>query len=489
MSRYAVVITGNEGSYSAYAPDLPGCMVTGETIEVIQRNMKIAIAFRLGSMLKEGKPISEPNSMCGYVDVHMPPGSPVRELDGERFAVIIVSVDGGYSAYIPDLSGCMAQGPDLESVKKTIQQCVTEHLLTAKHEGRPVEGPQSRCGYVVVATPKGAIDMTSRDFRFRFTDPIPKPQLWWTPTESQLTTNASCGPALQVVLGNGAGEELTMTFCLVPRGSFEMGSPKDEIGRDTRETLHRVQLTRNFYLKALPVTQREWKAVMGLNPSHFKNAGPEAPVESVTWYDAVEFCNKLSDLEGLTQTYKIKDVERDNIGQIKSATVLANFKRLGYRLPTEAEWEHACRGETTTPIYTGELTIEHGGGCPELDQIGWYAENCAVDYEGASEWVNITQGVIKAGTHPVAQKQPSPFGLYDVLGNVWEWCWDRYEPYEGGMVTDPVGSLRGPKRVMRGGAWSTVAKYCRAAKRVKVKPSKRAPILGLRIVRPEPDIA
>ncbi len=489
MSRYAVVITGDEGRFSAYAPDLPGCMVTGESLEVIQKNMRVAIAFRLGSMQKEGKEVKEPESLCGYVDVETPPGSKTtRGRTNLKYAVILVRVESGFSAYVPDLPGCMARGGSLDAVKAAIQKRVYEQLVTSHGEGKELEGPQSRCGYVVVNAFKSptAVTDVSAGFSFLGSEEIPHEHLWWSPSDTQRAQMSTLGVAMQVRLGKPGGQELSMTFVLIPRGSFEMGSPRDEIGRDIRETLHRVELTRSFYLKSFPVTKEEWYAVMGNRPAHFRHAPAQAPIESITWYDAIEFCNKLSEFEGRTPVYKLKDIKRDAHDRIRSATVLPNFKREGYRLPTEAEWEYACRAGTATAIYAGDMTAAEGGACPELDAIAWYAENCSVTYEGASEWVNISQGMIQAGTHPVCQKEPNSWGLYDMLGNVWEWCWDRYEPYATGLVLDPVGSVRGEKRVMRGGAWSTVAKYCRAAKRVKVKPSKRAPILGLRLVLPEP---
>jgi formylglycine-generating enzyme len=173
------------------------------------------------------------------------------------------------------------------------------------------------------------------------------------------------------------------------------------------------------------VTQEQYEAVMGSNPSNFK--GPDLPVERVTWYEAVEYCNELSRQEGLDPCYSGS-----------GASMLCDFTANGYRLPTEAEWEYACRAGTETDFHTGNMT--HSGSSPldpALDRAGWYFGNSG------------------STTHPVGEKEPNAFGLYDMHGNVWEWCWDWYasDYYASSPAEDPRGPASGSDRVVRGGSW------------------------------------
>ncbi len=238
----------------------------------------------------------------------------------------------------------------------------------------------------------------------------------------------------------------------VPAGSFEMGSPPEEEGRFDDEEPHRVELTRPFYLCVRPVTQMEWQSLMGSNPAY--NIGPDRPVEMVSWFDAVAFCNALSRSQHLEEAYRLDDV-RGRPGEPGfSATVF--WKGLdcpGYRLPTEAEWEYACRANVAGARYGS------------LDAAGWYADN-----SGGS-------------TQPVGMKRPNELGLYDMLGNVWEWCWDWYGTYPEGEVTDPIGPDIGFGRVDRGGAWDSAAELCRAADRDGFLPGSRHHNLGFRPAR------
>lgn len=236
-------------------------------------------------------------------------------------------------------------------------------------------------------------------------------------------------------------------YIIIQPGSFVMGSPPEEA--HSNEEQHLVTITRPFYLKATEVTQGEWQALMGSNPSKFSSCGESCPVEQVSWNDAVAYCNALSRKEGLESCY---DGDR--------------FKGLsckGYRLPTEAEWEYAARAGSTGATYGG------------LDAIAWHNGNSG------------------GMTHPVGQKMPNAWGLYDMIGNVWEWVNDWYDKYPGGAVSDPVGpssdSFRGSFRVHRGGSWGYTARSCRAAFRVSNDPGNRFGNLGLRVARsivPEP---
>ena len=229
----------------------------------------------------------------------------------------------------------------------------------------------------------------------------------------------------------------------IPAGSFQMGSPADEKGRFVGETQHRVTLTEGFLLSATEVTQAQWEAVMGSNPSHFK--GAERPVDQVSWLDCVRFCIRLSELEGLDTVYRLSG---DHVTWYQSGR--------GYRLPTEAEWEYACRAGTITRYHSGNSTSD-------LHRVGWF------------------DGDSNRGTLPVGEKSPNAWGLHDMHGNVFEWCWDRYGDYLGGSMTDPRGSKRGSSRVFRGGHWGSSGSQCRAAYRTPGRASSRGMNVGFRI--------
>ena len=236
-------------------------------------------------------------------------------------------------------------------------------------------------------------------------------------------TQPASQPATQPVtmdLGNGVALMLVyVPPC--PRG-FLMGSPVGERGRLPGEDQHRVKLTRGFYLAETEVTQEQYQAVMGKTPSHFK--GAKNPVERVSWNEAVDFCRRLSKTTGRT-----------------------------VRLPTEAEWEYACRAGSKGPF----------SGTGQLDDMGWYSGN--------SEDV----------THPVREKQPNAFGLYDMHGNVMEWCQDWEDRYPEGTVTDPAGPAHGTSRVIRGGSWNFNFGAARAAVRGANDPDNRDEIIGFRV--------
>jgi formylglycine-generating enzyme required for sulfatase activity/Tol biopolymer transport system component len=214
---------------------------------------------------------------------------------------------------------------------------------------------------------------------------------------------------------------------LLPAGSFMMG---DASGRPD-ETPHHVSVA-SFYLDKMPVTQELYEKVMGFNPS--KRKGKSNPVERTQWTDAVRFCNKCSELEGLTPCYNLE-------------TWACNFEADGYRLPTEAEWEYACRAGSEAKYFFGDNDADLGG-------FAWFKGNSG------------------GMTHPVGQKTPNRFGLFDMHGNVWQWCNDFYgEAYYSESPTDnPKGPATGKMRVLRGGAWDCTADKCRAGYRHKEFP-------------------
>ena len=230
-------------------------------------------------------------------------------------------------------------------------------------------------------------------------------------------------------------------------GTFTMGSPANELGRDSDEIQHRVTVS-SFSMGKYPVTQKEYQEVTGSNPSNFK--GDNLPVEQVSWFDAVEYCNKRSQREGLTPAYTVS-------GAGDGRTVTWNRNANGYRLPTEAEWEYACRAGTTTAYNTGAVIN---------DNTGWYDANSG------------------SATHPVGQKPANAWGLYDMHGNVWEWCWDWFGDYSSGAQTDPAGASSGSDRVTRGGSWGDSVRYVRTAYRGIDTPTGRNYYIGFRLVRP-----
>jgi formylglycine-generating enzyme required for sulfatase activity len=235
-------------------------------------------------------------------------------------------------------------------------------------------------------------------------------------------------------------------FVYIQGGTFIMGSPASEPERDSDEVQHTVTVG-GFYMAKHEVTQREWQEIMGTNPSNFR--GDNLPVEMVSWYDAIEYCNRRSLKEGLTPAYR---------GSGDSIT--CNFSASGYRLPTEAEWEYAAKGGDKD-----YLTLTYAGS-NNVDAAGWHDGNSG------------------NRTHPVVTKQANSLGLHDMSGNVWEWCWDWYEEYPAGARTDPVGAASGPNRVLRGGSWDRNAQTLRSANRSYVIPSYRGSNGGFRLVRP-----
>jgi formylglycine-generating enzyme required for sulfatase activity len=236
-------------------------------------------------------------------------------------------------------------------------------------------------------------------------------------------------------------------------GTFTMGSPASEANRDSDEVQHRVTVS-SFYMGKYEVTQKEYAALMGTNPSNFK--GDNLPVEMVTWYDAVNYCNARSRSEGLTPAYTVSGT---NVTWNRSAT--------GYRLPTEAEWEYACRAGTTTPFSMGSNITTN-----------------QANYDGNNPYNGNAKGTYRAKTTAVGSFAPNAWGLYDMHGNVREWCWDWFGDYGTAAQTDPMGVSSGSNRVFRGGSWFSNGQYLRSAFRYGYTPSYRDIYLGFRLLRP-----
>jgi formylglycine-generating enzyme required for sulfatase activity len=251
---------------------------------------------------------------------------------------------------------------------------------------------------------------------------------------------------------------LGMMFIWIPPGDFMMGATKEEMGRRTDEPQHRVAITRAFYLQSTEVTQGQWRAVMGRNPSFFKACGDNYPVEQVSWQDAQEFIRRLNKKEGTS----------------------------AYRLPTEAEWEYAARAGSNATLYAGDLYIVGGNETGILERIAWFNGNsCGENKSGnkGDTWHTFNYVCRSCSTQEVGQKPANPWGLYDMLGNVWEWVQDWQGAYPTDSVADPVGPPTGTIRVFRGGSWLSGAGYCLPSVRGGDHPAMRDLAIGFRLVK------
>jgi len=283
----------------------------------------------------------------------------------------------------------------------------------------------------------------------------------------------------------------------IPAGTFIMGSPENEPNRFGNETQHSVRLKKSFYMGKYQVTQAQWKAVMGKtigqqqgeDDTNDWGRGDNYPIYYVTWYDTIEFCNKLSIKEGLSPVYslngKTNPAEWGAQGEDWDSMVMDKNKN-GYRLPTEAEWEYACRGnypkkatETNTkPFGIGDGTKMVSG---MANFYVTYPYDLAHDPAGSYNDESATGNEDKTTT--VGKYSPNNYGLYDMHGNVWEWCWDWYKEDITTDNTDPTGAVTGSYRVGRGGSWFDDGRGLCSAHRGYGGPSSRIEGLGFRLVR------
>lgn len=235
------------------------------------------------------------------------------------------------------------------------------------------------------------------------------------------------------------------TMVLVPAGNYQMGD--DNANYEPNERPARTVAINAFFISKTEVTQALYQSVIGANPSH--NKGDRRPVENVTWFEALEFCNALSRRDGYTEVYS------DITGNLQ-----ADFSADGYRLPTEAEWEFACRGGTTTPYYTGSSKAD-------LEKAGWYSGNA------------------NGTTHDVSDLEANTHGIHDMHGNVFEWCWDWFSAayYQQGENNNPRGPSGGEERVCRGGSYFVFEYGCRSSFRSMLTPQYKSRDIGIRLAR------
>jgi formylglycine-generating enzyme required for sulfatase activity len=292
----------------------------------------------------------------------------------------------------------------------------------------------------------------------------------------------------------------------IPPGSFWMGTPGgscpsdypggstcgSESARSKDEVLHYVTVTYEFEMMQSEVTQSQFEALLGYNPSHFGPNGPGGecgggcPVENVSWHEALAFANAMSQQDGLEPCFVCTGSESSVICHLNPAYDLPQDCE-GYRLPTESEREYATRAGTLTAFHNGPLTNPYRSPLdPNLDEIAWYGGNSSSmtsDF-ACSGWFT---GATTCGPQPRATKAPNPWGLYDMSGNVKEWTWDWYGTYPTGTaaepIVDPSGPASGQKKVVRGGAWSGYAYDSRSGYRDVLSPNSRAYEVGLRLVR------
>ncbi|GHU24628.1 hypothetical protein FACS1894164_11700 [Spirochaetia bacterium] len=278
--------------------------------------------------------------------------------------------------------------------------------------------------------------------------------------------------------------EIPVNFVKIPAGTFTMGSPTSEANRYVDEGQHQVTISKAFYMGKYEVTAGEFRHFV--NASGYKTEAEtssggyvwinnnwamkadanwknpyftqteNSPVVCVSWNDAVQYCNWMNRQEGLTPAYTINGMN-----------VTWNPNANGYRLPTEAEWEYACRGGTTTPFSTGSNV-----------------STSQANYDGKYPYNGSAKGTYRGKTTPVGSFAANAYGLYDMHGNVWEWCWDWYGDYSRSPQVDPTGAAVGSYRVLRGGDWISNARLLRSAFRNGYTPTYRCSYLGFRVVRP-----
>lgn len=308
----------------------------------------------------------------------------------------------------------------MSEIKTICPSCSKRYWVDEAEIGSEIECP--KCGRVFAIEPMAPSDKTAEI-------PLPPGATWGRKPEPKP------GLSEEVVFAG-----LGLILARVDPGTFLMGSAAN--GESDEAPVHKVTITYPFHIGKYPVTQHEYQTIMGTNPSHF--ASPKNPVESVDWNMAGEFCRKLTEMARLS-------------GLVPEGTF--------FRLPTEAEWEYACRAPDPEEVKSGKVKAFFFGDDPgSLADFAWFEANSG------------------QCTHPVGMKRPNARKLFDMHGSVGEWCYDWFAPYVAQDVTDPSGPASGTRKVRRGGCWASIPVRCRCASRITVLPNTRTDMLGFRVV-------
>jgi formylglycine-generating enzyme required for sulfatase activity/serine/threonine protein kinase len=389
----------------------------------------------------------------GVIVLENLPENAVVEVDGDRVTVIPKEGEPvGIEAAAGKHGVVVKRGNDLLLGESVTVESGKQHRLTVRLESPAANGPREALPPAADGPAAGGRDVTERREPIESPAKVPGELPQGDDNAPTRTAKSDTRPdahpaAAPSPAGKPIKNSIGMRLNFIPAGEFMMGSPDSDVeAEDNEKPQHRVRITRPFYLGTTEVTQGQYRAVTGVNPSHLKGSD-DLPVENVWWNDAIVFCNKLSVKEGLKPYYK-------------SGTSGVPLGGDGYRLPTEAEWEYACRAGSTT-------SYSFGDDAASLDEYAWFDGNSGEK------------------THPVGQKRPNAWGLFDMHGNVWEWCWDWYdEKYYGQMPgADPFGPSQANLRVDRVGSWLHNPRYCRSASRFWYTPGRRNDYLGFRVAR------